>query len=305
MLSTIQRTAVATVAAMLSAAPLAAQGADHAQHGAAKPAAKPTAVAAASWFRAPAGARVMNVVARDFAFEAPDTVPAGLTAIRLTNLGPDLHHVYLMKIGEGKTQGDLIEALKASKGGALPSWITPVGGPNTPRPGGGESNATIMLEAGEYQMMCVIPAPDGVPHVMKGMMKSLTVVPAAVPVAAAKAPKADVVLTLRDYAFDFSAPITAGVRTISVENAAAQPHEVFVARLAPGKTAAELLQWIEKPNGPPPAEPLGGTTDIVKGGRNLIQIDFTPGEYALICFSPDKDGKPHFAHGMMQQLTVK
>lgn len=304
MLSSFQRTAVATAAVMLSASPLAAQGGDHGQHGA-KPAAAPTAVAAANWFRAPAGARVMQITARDYAFEAPDTVPAGLTAIRLTNLGPDLHHVYLMKVGEGKTQADLIEALKASKGGALPSWITPVGGPNTPRPGGGESNATILLEAGQYQMMCVIPAPDGMPHVMKGMMKSLTVVPAAVPAAAAKAPTADVVLTLRDYGFDFSSPITAGVRTLSVENAAAQPHEVFIARLAPGKTVAELLQWIGKPNGPPPAEPLGGTTDILKGGRNLIQLDFTPGEYAFICFSPDKEGKPHFMHGMQQQLSVK
>ena len=303
MRSTIKRTAVAAAAAVLSASQLAAQDGAHAQHQAPAGKASAAPAVAAAWFRAPAGARVLPITARDYAFEAPDTVPAGLTTIRLTNLGPDLHHVYLMKVSGGKTQADLIDALKA--GGPLPSWITPVGGPNTPRPGGGESNATLMLEAGQYQMMCVIPAPDGVPHVMKGMMKSLTVVPAAVPAAAAKAPKADVVMTLVDYDFKLSQPITSGVRTISVENGAAQHHEVFIARLAPGKTAGELLKWIEKPNGPPPAEPLGGTTDLTHGGRNLIQVNFTPGEYALICFSPDKDGKPHFVHGMMKQVTVK
>jgi hypothetical protein len=33
--------------------------------------------------------------------------------------------------------------------------------------------------------------------------------------------------------------------------------------------------------------------------------DFVPGKYALICFLPDaKDGKPHFMHGMVQEVTV-
>jgi hypothetical protein len=37
----------------------------------------------------------------------------------------------------------------------------------------------------------------------------------------------------------------------------------------------------------------------------FITADFTPGEYALICFLPDaKDGKPHFAHGMIQQIHI-
>jgi len=34
--------------------------------------------------------------------------------------------------------------------------------------------------------------------------------------------------------------------------------------------------------------------------------DFTPGNYILMCFLPDaKDGKPHLAHGMTKQITVK
>ena len=93
---------------------------------------------------------------------------------------------------------------------------------------------------------------------------------------------------------------------IRVRNQASQSHEVFVARLAPGKTAAELLAWIEKMEGPPPALPLGGTTVIAKGGENLVVLDVTPGEYALLCFVPDaKDGKPHVAHGMIKQISVK
>jgi uncharacterized cupredoxin-like copper-binding protein len=41
------------------------------------------------------------------------------------------------------------------------------------------------------------------------------------------------------------------------------------------------------------------------GMSGYFTADFAPGNYALICFVPDaKDGKPHFTHGMMQQITV-
>jgi hypothetical protein len=34
-------------------------------------------------------------------------------------------------------------------------------------------------------------------------------------------------------------------------------------------------------------------------------MDLPPGEYGLVCFVPDaKDGKPHFMHGMITQLTI-
>ena len=116
---------------------------------------------------------------------------------------------------------------------------------------------------------------------------------------------ADVVAQLDDYKFELSQPITAGKRTIKVENRAAQPHEIFLLQLAPGAKAEDFVKWVEKQNGPPPGKPLGGTTMIEKGGVNYVTADFAPGEYALICFMPDaKDGKPHFAHGMIQQITV-
>jgi hypothetical protein len=35
-------------------------------------------------------------------------------------------------------------------------------------------------------------------------------------------------------------------------------------------------------------------------------VDLPAGEYGIICFDPDaKDGKPHLAHGMIKQLSVK
>ena len=91
-----------------------------------------------------------------------------------------------------------------------------------------------------------------------------------------------------------------------VTNAAAQPHELFIARLAPGKTVQDVAAWVEKMQGPPPAEPMGGATPLARGRSNDVVLDLAPGEYGLFCFVPDaKDGRPHIAHGMMRQVTVR
>jgi hypothetical protein len=247
------------------------------------------------------GVRTITVTANDYAFVAPDSVPAGLTEVRLENRGTEMHHVMLIRLDVGKTMSDLFATMKGD--GPLPAWAREVGGPNTPGPGG-ESTAILRLTAGRYAMICVIPSPDGKPHVMKGMAKEVIVTPATSNTANANV-RVSSTMTLLDYAFQFSQPLQAGRQTIRVKNGAAQPHEVLVVRLQPGKKPADVLAWMEKMEGPPPGSPIGGTTPMAQGEENLITLDLTPGEYGLICFAPDaKDGKPHFAHGMVTQFTV-
>lgn len=252
---------------------------------------------------APAAAtpRVVTVTATDYAFQAPDTVMAGPTTIRLVNQGKELHHVALWRLEQGKTMADFFAAMQHE--GPPPAWAIPVGGPNAPVPGG-EADASLELKPGRYMMICFIPSPDGKPHVMKGMSKEMMVVPAYG--ATSTMPAADVTMTLSDYAFELSKPLTAGRHQIRVVNQAEQPHEVLLVALAPGKTPMDVAAWAEKPEGPPPGRPIGGTVGLAKGLDNIITVELTPGEYGLICFLPDaKDGKPHFLHGMTRQFTVK
>jgi hypothetical protein len=253
----------------------------------------------------PAKANVVTVTTIDYAFEAPDTIAAGRTTFHLVNKGPDFHHVWLVKLEQGKTLKDLVEATKTP--GPLPSWAVEVGGPNAPMPGA-DNSATLDLEAGHYVMACVIPAKDGQPHFMKGMVKELTVVarPGVEQAGKSVEPSADVVLTLDDYDFRFSAPITAATTSIRLRNAAAQTHEAVIVKLAPGATVHDFLAAMEKPQGPPPGALVGGITGIAKGRTVDIATSFTAGDYALVCFVPDaKDGKPHLAHGMVKQFSVK
>ena len=248
-----------------------------------------------------ASPRVVTVVARDFSFQAPDEVPAGLVTFQLQNRGAALHHMAVIRLDDGKTLQDRVAAMQASHG-QVPAWAHEMGGPNAPDPGA-DANATMMLEPGNYVLLCFVDMPDNVPHVMKGMMKPLRVTPAAIP-AADRAIAGDVTMTLNDYSFTLSKPITRGAHTIRVENTAAQPHEVELVKLAPGKTLQDLMAWIREPQGPPPGSAIGGIAGMGRGVVQSFSYDFAPGEYGLICFIPGPDGRPHFLHGMMRQFTV-
>ena len=246
---------------------------------------------------------VVTVHAKEYAYVAPKTVKAGATTFRLVNDGKELHHLTLVKLAKGKTLAEFAESMK--KPGPMPSWASPVGGPNPAAPGRAVE-ATVMLEPGDYVMFCVIPSPgETMPHAMKGMMAPLTVLPGK---SSGAMPTGDVTVTLSDYKFAFSTPLTAGKHIITVTNAAAQPHELVMLKLNSGKTAAEFDTFVEKDlmKGAPPAMPVGGLSFMDKGRTASFPVDLTPGNYAMICFVPDaKDGKSHAVHGMITQFAVK
>jgi plastocyanin len=247
--------------------------------------------------------RVVNVKALDFKFDAPASIPSGTTTFRLTNVGKEPHHLWIVKLTDGKTPADFNKAMK-SWGSALkmPAWAIDVGGPNTA--GANETaEGTMTLEPGTYMLVCWIPSPDGMLHVMKGMVKPLTVTG---PALAATEPTADITMMMDDYTFELSKPITPGRHTIRFENRAAQAHEAVIAQLLPDKTLAQTVTWLNGGQaGPEPVVLLGGASGLAKGRHMFITADFQPGHYALLCFIPDaKDGKPHFDHGMAKEIIV-
>lgn len=249
---------------------------------------------------APTTPPVVTIHAKDFAFQSPKQIPAGMTTFHVVNDGPGLHHVTIVRLADGKSLADLSDALKSP--GPLPDWATFVGGPNAPDPGH-DANATLDMAPGNYALLCMVDVPGGVPHFAKGMAAPLTVVASSTP--SAPAPAATDTLLLQDYSFSIADPITSGTQTFLVKNTAKQPHEVEVIKLAPGKTPQDVLTWMQKPNGPPPGSAVGGVATMSGDSPTYFTTDITPGDYLLICFVPDaKDGKPHFMHGMMQTIHV-
>lgn len=244
----------------------------------------------------------ITIVATDFAYEAPASVEGGPRAVRLVNNGSELHHIQFVRIDEGHDLDDLLAAY--GQGDFHPDFAHDVGGPNPVPPGGAEFTAVVDLKPGNYALLCVIPSPDMTLHVEKGMIAEMEVTEPTSP--AESRPEADLVLTMRDYSFDFSGPITAGTHTIRIETEAEQSHELVVIGLPAGRSAQDVIAWIEAgQQGPPPFRPVGGIAALSAGETNHITLDFEAGRYAFICFIPDAgDGAPHFVHGMIQEYAV-
>jgi hypothetical protein len=258
--------------------------------------------------------RTATIHAKDFAFVASDTIPAGWTNFHLVNDGPALHHVQIVRLDSGKTASDFAAATRPPEAamktpaatppapGPFPAWAVLIGGPNAPNPGA-ESNGAYNLQPGNYLMICLVDIPDKVPHFAKGMMHAFTVTASS---AAGAEPAADATIALADYAFTLTGTLSAGHHTVKVTNGGPQPHEIEIVRFAAGKGLKDLAAWVAKPEGPPPADAIGGVTAIAKGGGGTFTVDLTPGSYAMLCFIPDaKDRKPHLEHGMVKEFAIK
>ena len=164
----------------------------------------------------------------------------------------------------------------------------------------------VKLEAGNYALIDTVPGSDGKPHVFRGMVKPLTVSPTEG--LGPSEPAADVTMDMHDFSYSLSEPLTVGQHIIRVNNQGEQPHEVFLARLAPAKGVDDLLASLA-PDAPPEAidwQALGGISVIEPGAHAYFTVDLEPGKYALVCFAPDVgSGAPHFTMGMTQELMIE
>ena len=49
---------------------------------------------------------------------------------------------------------------------------------------------------------------------------------------------------------------------------------------------------------------VGGPNDAAPGKSTTVTVKLGPGLYAVMCFIPGADGKPHAAHGMIGEVQV-
>jgi hypothetical protein len=250
-------------------------------------------------FLAPRPATV-TVVATDYAFQLPDSIPSGVTTFNFKNTGAEPHELVLLKLAPGQTMADVLKA--AQKDGPNPLWAAQVGGPGGTFPGAA-TRVTLRLQPGQYAVFCGVPGKDGVPHLMKGMIKTLTVTSGG---STAPEPTSDVTITMVDFDFTLSKPLTAGPHTIRVVNAGSQEHMLQLIRLTPGVTLDGLLTAMRDHHQPLPIAWTTGASAMGKGDVAYVDATLAPGSYGLLCFlDDDTDGKPHFAHGMRKEFTVQ
>ena len=114
-----------------------------------------------------------------------------------------------------------------------------------------------------------------------------------------------VTVVATDFKFAAPAEIPAGLTKFVLKGSGREIHHATIARLADGKTVADLEAAFKTP-GPPPAWVtfIGGPNVPNPGEEANATVDMTPGNYALICFVDTPDKVPHFAKGMVHGFTV-
>ena len=236
-----------------------------------------------------------------YGFNAPDTidVPA-LAAIEFNNPGKEEHQAAMIKLAEGTT---LDQALGVLLGTEAPTGPPPfsVGGGTTVIPAGKSITVTEPLPEGTYGFICFVPDAKGVPHVVNGMKKTITVTGTS----AINLPVPDGEnSTVSEYTYELPA-LKAGTTTIRVHNTGEQAHEYDIASVADGKTADDALAWLKNPQGPPPISEVGGPVVQNNGGGATFDLTVEKGTYVVYCRIPDaNDGQEHLAHGMFKGFTV-
>ena len=246
--------------------------------------------------------RIVDVTANEYAFRAPDSIPAGLVTFRLrqegrvaggadlspmdrqalvTHGGDDtdgFHMLWVVRLDSGRTAADLFAAERADS--ATP-WARLLGGPAFAYPPR-TTNATMVLAPGDYVLVCYVGSAREDRrryHLLKGMFRPLTVVPSGGDTGAL--PAADVVATI-DSAnkLRWSGPVTiAGTWRILVRNQSARRVEFGVVRVLDGHTAEEARAWRRRDGKPPVAEPWGGVVGLARGDSMLTSVEFIPGTY--------------------------
>ncbi len=245
----------------------------------------------------------VKIDAADFSYTAPETISAGWVRVTLTNSGAEPHHVQFLRLNDGVTFEQFQEALKQGEGPAM-ALVKQMGGVGAVAPTL-SAQSVLNLTPGEYVILCFIASPgDHTPHMAKGMIKRVMVQPATG--ATVSEPSADLTVRVKDYSFDLPDALPAGPLTIKVINDGPEPHEFNIMRLADGKTAEDVVQYLGTPDGPPPFTPIGGMNGLDEGSSGYVEIDLQSGTYVAICNipSPKAEGHPHFMLGMVKEFTA-
>jgi hypothetical protein len=124
----------------------------------------------------PSSIPLVSVRGAEYSFGATQfTVAAGRITLRFTNEGQGLHELQVMQFNEGVLIHQFMGALHQGEGlEAALGLVSPVGGVGPIGPGQ-TGEATVDLQAGEYLLISLVRGPDGVPDVVKGMVRPLTV----------------------------------------------------------------------------------------------------------------------------------
>jgi len=238
----------------------------------------------------------LDMVAAEYGYRMPDTVAAGMVRLALHNGGKEMHEALVVRFtnasGNAAAYADSVRAKVL-----FPAFARDIGGAGLSLPG--DSSVTwVRLAPGHYAVVCWVHD-----HLSRGMVHDLIVVP--VTGATAAPPRADVEVTLTNFAYTLSAPLRAGHQVLHVKNAGTEAHEADILRLRDSTTVQDYIEWLKTEVGLPPLIPVGGLGDLMPGEEAWIEVNFPPGRYVILCTVKNTPAeRPHYELGMMHLFEI-
>ena len=179
-------------------------------------------------------------------------------------------------------------------------------GPNGVSPGDTSLATTVSLRAGHYAVLCMIPGPDGVPHVAKGMITRPRREAGGVSGGGGDAGERRHHLAVR-----LRLQVERADHARHARGARAQRRRAAARDRARAPAAREddgRPRRVGEEDGLATARRVHRRREPhrARAASNDLALSLQPGHYAMLCFLPDaKDHAPHIAHGMVHEFTVR
>ena len=237
-------------------------------------------------------ANTLDVVALDYSYRISGSPQPGLVAMTFDNKGKYAHEMGVSKLKDGVTLDQIKQALAKGEEAAQPLLADPDAELTTPTNLGPNMKETVAakLAAGHYVVVCFLPGPDGMPHVMMGMIGEFTV---AGDESDAQPPATEATVQLTDSGITLPVNFKDG-GTFEVKNTGAKVHDFSLARLQKPGTLPDFFQCVAGSfaNGAMvdkcPGTLAGGVNSVQPGESAYLTVTLEPGSYGYV--STEGDG---------------
>ena len=225
---------------------------------------------------------------------------AGLNEVSYRNEGKAEHEAQLLRVDGKRSEGEVLDGLRAASAGKfIPDWLHAAGGASPLNPGEA-GRAEVVLRPGTYYAADLENDSFEVGGLVKFEVSPQPARPGGLPAADGK-------VTAYDYGFRASG-LRPGKNVIRFENTGREIHHVIAVRVQPGKSLADVREFMKTEKGDPPIDfrEMVGTSAIDGGSSENAELELKRGKYALLCFVADRDGgPPHVAQGMIGEAEVR
>ena len=237
--------------------------------------------------------RVVDIKVGEFFVLAPDSVPAGLVTIKLTQIGDVtkpwpadiaklradptyyVHMIWLVRLDSARTFSDLYQAARDR----LPArWAKRLGGPGFAH-APGSSNVSMLLTPGNYALVCYVGGAQedrDRSHLLKGMIRPFTVTARS---NTDRLPSPELIIVLRADSVLMPDTLEARSLRILVSNEGERSADFAIGRVKRGYTVEQVRAWRPGLLTESPRQVVGGVVFIDAKHSLMTSVELEAGDY--------------------------